>query len=241
MFVPPRISRLAEASGVEGYTLAGTQSLGGSRVEQHWNLPDEKNQAKKALESAGVDVFTMAPNVQMPDSGIDKFAELALARNPKIRLLVQQSWVPGDFLQQRISNNAQRDETDLKKLRADQATWRGQMEEQAKAINANAGRDAVTIVPVGDGVVRLRELIAEGKVPGLAKQSELFTDTIGHVNAPVQLLTAYCNFACITGRSPVGIKLSEDGVSDELNALLQQLAWETVTEYSWSGVKPPQP
>src|SRR5206468_11202090 len=109
----------------------------------------------------------------------------------------------------RVSGNAQRDETDLAKLRADQEKWREQMETQAKAINEKAGRTAVVIVPAGDAVVKLRELVAAGKVPGITKQSELFTDTIGHGQGPIVLLTSYCNFACITGRSPVGLKVSE--------------------------------
>ncbi len=240
MFVPGRVAQMAKAADVMEYQLAGTQGLGGSRVQQHWDLPEEKNQAKKVLEKAGADVFTMAPNVKMPDDGIDRFAELGLKHNPKIRLLVQESWVPGDYLDKRIANNALRDETDLAKLRADQEKWRGQMEAQAKAINQKAGREAVLIVPVGDAVVKLRELVAAGKVPGIAKQSELFRDTVGHGKAPILILTAYCNFACITGRSPVGLKVSEKDVSDELNALLQRIAWETVTAYPMSGVEAPK-
>jgi hypothetical protein len=98
MFVPGRIAQMTKAAGVKEYQLAGTQGLGGSRVQQHWDLPAEKNQAKKILEKGGADVFTMAPNVKMPDEGIDRFAELGLKHNPKLRLLVQESWVPGDFL-----------------------------------------------------------------------------------------------------------------------------------------------
>jgi hypothetical protein len=237
MFVPGRMAQLAKLAGVKEYTAVGTQGLGGSRVQQHWDLPEDKNQAKKILKKASVDVFTMAPNVKMPDDGIDRFAELGLEHNPKIRLLVQESWVPGDYLDQRIKSNAQRDETDLAKLRAHQEKWRGQMEAQARALNQKAGRDAVLIVPAGDAVVKLRELVAAGKVPGLSRQSDLFTDVTGHGKAPILVLTAYCNFACITGRSPVGLKLPEPGVSDELHVLLQQIAWDTVRAYPMSGVK----
>jgi hypothetical protein len=179
----------------------------------------------------------MAPNVKMPDEGIDRFAELALKHNARIRLLVQESWVPGDYLDKRVANVTQRDETDLAKLRADQLKWREQMEAQAKAINEKVGRAAVLIVPAGDAVVKLRELVAAGKAPGIAKQSELFTDPIGHGKGPILLLTSYCNYACITGKSPVGLKVSEKDVSDELNELLQKIAWETVTAYPLSGVK----
>lgn len=237
MFVPPRVAAMTKAADFKEYQLAGSQGLGGSRVQQHWDLPDEKNQAKKALEKGDVDIFTMAPNVKMPDEGIDRFAELGLKHNPKMRLLVQESWVPADYLEQRVTNNDQRDAADLSKLRADQEKWRGQMEAQAKAINEKAGRQAVAIVPVGDAVVKLRELVAAGKAPGLTKQSELFSDTIGHGKGPILILTAYCNFACITGKSPVGLKVSEPGVSEELNTLLQQIAWDTVTAYPLSGVK----
>jgi hypothetical protein len=237
MFVPGRVAQMTKASGVKEYQLAGAQGLGGSRVQQHWDLVAEKNQAKKALEKGDVDVFTMAPNVKMPDEGIDRFAELGLKHNPKLRLLVQESWTPGDYLDKRITNNAQRDETDLARLRADQEKWRGQMEAQAKAINEKAGRAAVTIVPVGDAVVKLRELIAEGKAPGVVKQSDLFTDVIGHGKPPILLLTAYCNYACITGRSPVGLRVEEKGIDAELGTLLQKIAWETVTAYPHSGVK----
>jgi hypothetical protein len=86
-------------------------------------------------------------------------------------------------------------------------------------------------------VVKLRELMAAGKAPGLTKQSELFTDTIGHGKPPIQILVAYCNYACITARSPVGLRVEEKGVSDELNKVLQQIAWDTVTAYPMSGVK----
>jgi hypothetical protein len=237
MFVPGRMAQLAKLAGISAYQSVGAQGLGGSRVQQHWDLADEKNQAKKALEKGEVDIFTMAPNVKMPDEGIDRFAELGLKHNKRMRFLIQESWVPGDFLDQRITNNSQRDETDLGRLRADQEKWRSQMEAQARAINEKAGRQAVCIVPVGDAVVKLRELVAAGKVPGIARQSELFTDPIGHGKAPVQALTAYCQFACITGKSPVGLGATDKALGDDLNRLLQQVAWETVVGYPLSGVK----
>jgi hypothetical protein len=155
-----------------------------------------------------------------------------------MRFLVQQSWLPFDYLEQRVKSNAERDTVplDVARLRADHAKWRGQMEAQVKALNKKAGRDAVFIVPAGDAVVKLRTLVAEGKAPGLTKQSELFTDPIGHGRPPVVILVSYCNFACITGRSPVGLAVQEPAVSVELHALLQRIAWDTVRAYPLSGV-----
>src|SRR5207249_6895423 len=71
MFVPGRMAQYVKAGDVKDYHLAGTQGLGGSRVIQHWDLADEKNQAKKALEQGKTDIFTMAPHVKVPDEGID--------------------------------------------------------------------------------------------------------------------------------------------------------------------------
>ncbi len=237
MFVPALLDRMVKAADFKEYQFVGKQGIGGSRVQQHWDLAEEKNQAKKALEKGNVDIFTMAPNVKMPDEGIDRFVELGLKHNPRMHFLVQESWVPGDGLDKRISSNDQRDQTNLAQLRSDQEKWRGQLEAQARALNQKAGREAVQIIPAGDAVLKLRELIAAGKVPGIAKQSDLFTDTIGHGKVPVLALVSYCNFACITGRSPVGLKVAEKGISEELNALLQKIAWETVTGYPMSGVK----
>jgi hypothetical protein len=53
----------------------------------------------------------------------------------------------------------------------------------------------------------------------------------------VQALAAYCNFAAIYGRSPEGLTLNEQGVTDEQHKLLQRIAWDTVSNYSRSGVK----
>ena len=86
----------------------------------------------------------------------------------------------------------------------------------------------------------LRELIAAGKAPGLTKQTDLFTDPIGHGKEPILALTTYCNFACIYKISPVGLKDTNanlDKLSHELKPLLQQIAWDTVSNYPLSGVK----
>jgi hypothetical protein len=238
MFVPERVALMAKAASVKEYQLAGRQGIGGSRVIQHWDKDKGDNQAKKALEKGDVDIFTMAPHLKIPDEGIDRFVELGLKHNPKMRFLVQQSWMPFDYLDKRVKNNAERDagKLDVDRLRAQHAKWRGEMETQAKALNKSAGREAVFIVPAGDAVVKLRELVAEGKAPGITKQSELFTDAIGHGKAPVVILVSYCNYACITGRSPVGLQVKEPSISAELNALLQRIAWDTVLTYPMSGV-----
>ena len=40
MFVAPRIEQLVKSADIQGHKLVGTQGIGGSRVIQHWDLPD---------------------------------------------------------------------------------------------------------------------------------------------------------------------------------------------------------
>jgi hypothetical protein len=238
MFVPARVEQLVKSAGIEGHKLVGTQGIGGSRVIQHWELAKDKNKAKPALESGQVDVFTMSAHLAVPDAGIENFAELGLKHNPKLRLLVQASWMPFDQVAEgrRIRDNSERDQTKLDELQASTAEWRKKLEAQADELNKQHDRRAVFIVPVGDAVVKLRELIVAEKFPGVTKQADLFRDPIGHGLGHVQALAAYCNFAAIYRRSPEGLKLNEPGVDDAQHAILQRIAWETVSNYSHAGI-----
>lgn len=238
MFVPQRIEQLVKAAGIQGHKLVGTQGIGGSRVIQHWDQADEKNKAKPALASGEVDVFTMAPHVTIPDEGITKFTELGLTHNPKLRLLLQASWYPFDVPDQekRIRDNSQRDAMKIEDLQAAVDGWRTKLEAQVEELNKKHGRKALFIVPVGDAVVKLRAMVVEGKYPGVKSQSELFIDPIGHVGPHLQALAAYCNYAAIYQTSPAGLKVTTNGTNDEQHAILQKLAWDVVSRYSYSGV-----
>ena len=241
MFVAPRIEQLVKSAGIEGHKLVGTQGIGGSRVIQHWELEDGKNKARPALESGQVDVFTMAAHLALPDPGIANFTELGLKHNPNLKLFVQASWMLFDQTapQQRVRDNSERDAVNLDELHASTAAWRKNLETQVDELNMQHGKQAVFIVPAGDAVYELRRQIVAGKFPGVTKQSELFRDPIGHGLGHVQALTAYCNYSAIYGRSPEGLSLNEQGVTPEQHALLQKIAWDTVSNYSRSGVTKP--
>jgi len=91
--MPPVLTEAAEAYGIEGHKVLGIQRLGVSRTSQHWNLPDEQNQAKQALKAGNVDAFVMSP-IGMPDPGIENFVKLGLEHNPDAKFYIQISW-PG--------------------------------------------------------------------------------------------------------------------------------------------------
>ena len=250
IFVADRLAPLAKAAGITGHELIGKQMLGGSRVRQHWDLADRMNPAKKALIAGDVDVLTMSPNWMVPDDGIALFTDLGLKHNPQLRGLVQMSWPAFDHWEpignpalwnpaKKINHNDERDARSLDGPRAVNAGAKAVIENQIASLNAKYGRDVIHVVPVGDAVLRLRERVAAGNVPGIKRQSELFTDPIGHAKAPVMALATYCNFACIYGRSPVGLDDGArelDRIDPSLRRVLQEIAWDAVTSHPMSGV-----
>ena len=96
MPMPGPLDQIAKAAKIDGHKIAGLQGLGGSTVTQHWNLPDEKDNARKALKTGKVDVLTLSPHLMMPDEAIDKFTALMLEHNPNGRVTIQASWYPFD-------------------------------------------------------------------------------------------------------------------------------------------------
>ncbi len=244
IFTASMLPKMAEAAGI-GYQDAGRQMIGGSRTLQHWEVEDDKNLAKTALREGSVDVLTLSPHMILPDEGIDNFTKLGLEKNPKLRVLVQASWPAKDGNLTGEFHNAMRNDatveslTKLREMQREQ--WNTQLEAQVTALNTAVGKEAVHIIPVGDAVFALRERVIEGKAPGITKQADLFKDDLGHPMPALSVLVTYCHFAAIYQRSPVGLPvpaaLKDAPQATELNALLQQLAWDAVTHDPMSGVK----
>jgi hypothetical protein len=95
--MPPVLTEMVTAYGIDGHKVLGIQRLGVSRTSQHWDLADNQNQAKQALKEGNVDAFVMSP-IGMPDPGIDNFVKLGLEHNPNAKFYIQISW-PGMGLQ----------------------------------------------------------------------------------------------------------------------------------------------
>ena len=209
-FVPALLAEIAKSAGIAGHEQVGISSIGGSRVIQHWDLVDEKHQAKAALTAGKVDVLTLSP-IWMPDDGIEKFAKLGLEHNPNIRVTVQEYWMPNDEyvpvypLQagKGIDHNA----TDLAKLHVANDQYCRDVEEYVGNLNRELGKEVVYVVPVGVAADLLRDKLAAGQAPGLKMPWDLFRDSWGHPDAPLQVLDGYCHYAVIYHRSPVGLPM----------------------------------
>jgi hypothetical protein len=245
-YVPPPLGEFAEAAKIKDHTLVDIQKLGASKTLQHWNLPEEKNKAKQALKKGEVDVFVMSP-IQFPDEGIDNFVKLGLEKNPDMRFVVQISWGGWDIDNQDFPKGANnkvdwnKTPEQIKKLyeRNIKAA-----EEQADAINKKAGKKVLFLVPSAQALVTLRTKIANKEMPGLTSQAELFRDPISHPTPPLETLNTYLHYAVIYGQSPVGLpvpdllkKARKDAWDEKFNRTLQEIAWETASNYSFSGIK----
>jgi hypothetical protein len=96
------------------------------------------------------------------------------------------------------------------------------------------------VVPSAIAVYELRKQIVRGKVPGIAQQSEIFSDDIGHPRVPLAHLVSYVWYAAMYRESPIGLQALVD-VSDPTSApreaLLQKLAWNAVVSEPMSGVR----
>ena len=244
VFVPGILKDIVQGAGIRDHVQVDVSSIGGSRVIQHWDLPDEKNKAKTALKTGKVDVFTLSP-IYLPDEGIANFVQLALEHNPAIRLTVQEFWLPFDLYDptRKKADKPDRNAMTGEELRRRHEPYFKSMDDHVRELNAKHGKPVVQVVPVGQAVIALREKIIAGQAPGLATQEELFTDPIGHVRGPIQALTAYCHFAVLYRKSPAGLGvpavLAKDKPAEpeKLNRLLQELAWEAATSHPLTGVR----
>lgn len=247
-YVPEPLGKMAEAREIEGHKLIGLQSLGASRTLQHWNLPDDKNQAKQALKTGEVDVFIMSP-ISFPDQGVENYVKLGLEHNPQMRFIVQLSWGGGDIDNQDFPKGAF-DNVDKEKTRDQLKTlYRRNIqagEAQADEINKKygKGKKILALVPGAQAMVTLRTKIADKDWSGLSKQGELFVDAV-HPSAPMEALNTYMHFAVLYGQSPIGLPMpamlrnaKRTAWDDGFNQSLQELAWETVTKYPYSLVSP---
>jgi len=250
LFMPGILKELVKSAGIEGHEQVTAQMIGGSRVIQHWDLADDKNKVKPALKTGKVDVLTLSP-IYLPDAGIENFVKLAIEHNGETRILLQEFWLPYDIYalnyQKEKPKPVDRNSRTAEELQKESQPYFASIEEHVAALNKQVGKPAVYVVPVGQAAIALREKIIAGQAPGLKVQNDLFTDPIGHATAPLQVLTAYCHYAVIYRRSPVGLAMPStlkgmkgevsDETKEKLNLLLQELAWDAVSKHPLAGVK----
>jgi hypothetical protein len=155
VFTYRQVEQIATSAGLK-HQLAGLSSIGGSTVQKHWDVPEEKSAVKQVLKAGKADVLTLSP-IWLPDEAIEQFVKLGIEHNPTLRISVQEYWMPNDEYEpvyplqtkKKVDHNA----TDLTKLRDATLRYAKDIEDHVKGINQRLGKDAVLIVPVGMAAV----------------------------------------------------------------------------------------
>jgi len=199
------------------------------------------------LEKGEIDVFVWGAT-DVIASGMEKLLPLLLElgpkHNPKFRgIYIQMPWLVHDG-RQGVKLAEEYENTDLAEMQVKLEKSRKQQEAWADTINAKAGKRVVFLVPLGDGMLEVRKMIAAGKFPGDAKQSVgkisvLGGDIMPHQGLLCRRLGNYMHFAAICRMSPEGLKFpgkDGDGLTDEQRAILQKLAWDMVSKYPYAGI-----
>ena len=243
------LDRMAKSAGFADSTIVGVSSIGGSRVVQHAAVKS----VKEALTAGGVDVLMTTP-IYLPDPGIEQLAELGLEHNPKFRLTMMEFWLPFDNYEPRNYTNgpkgsptehvkppaADHNTATEESLRRIHQRYFDEMDAHVVTVNVKLGKQVVLVVPVGQAVNALRGKIIAAQAPGLKTQWDLFTDPLGHPKPTLSILMGYCHYAVIYRKSPIGLpvpkELGTGKQAEELNRLLQEIAWDVVMHHPLSGV-----
>ena len=239
------VAALAKEAGFSTHSTAGRHMIGGSTPMQHWNQgTEETNTVKVALRSGQVDVLTLASNAVIPEQGIDNFADLAFKHNPDVRVLLQMSWGTYDGLGSTMKPEWRDLMTaeDLAGMREALELHKDRMRQQLRSINDRHGKTFAFLVPSAIAVLKLREEVLHGRVPGVTKQTDLYRDGLGHAKQPIADLNAYLFFAAIYRKSPIGLTAldtQKTSTSKAQHRVLQQIAWETILGEPYSGVRLP--
>src|SRR4051812_27133087 len=149
VFVPGILADMAKGAGIPDHQMVGLSSIGGSRVIQHWDVADEKNEAKEALRHGKVDVLTLSP-IHLPDEGIEKFAKLAVAHNPKVRVTVQELWLPFDLYDGHTKRpkTVDHDAPTVAALKKEHEPYFKGMDAHVRDLNQKLGKQVLFVVPV---------------------------------------------------------------------------------------------
>ena len=111
---------------------------------------------------------------------------------------------------------------------------------RSEVARLNPGAPEPYIIPAGLALLRLKQAVEAGQVPGV---NDFFATMFQAGGADIHMTSAGAYFvslvfyACMFQASPEGIVNESDGALTEAQAaVLQRVAWQTVTGYSLSGV-----
>ena len=233
---------LCQAAGITGHKKIG------NRPDLNGNV---LNHVMPLLEKGEIDAYIFQYSYVGPGAPnfLPTLVELGPKHNPNFRgVFMQMPWLVHDG-RQGVKLPEEYEQTDLAEMQVKMEKYRKQQEAYVDEVNAKAGKRVVFLVPLGDGMLEVRKMIAAGKFPGVTKVSGsvLGGDHMPHQGLLGMRLGAYMHFAALYRMSPEGLKFpgkEGDGLTDEQRPILQKLAWDMVSKYPYAGIakfESPQP
>ena len=232
-------------------TTVSEHIVNGAPLDYIWNNPNSdeygryRANAFEALGSGDVDVFVMTERVPIsetvewhtPSLYASNFYNLAMDTNQQTQVYLYETWAD---IRSGTGVDVEHDYNDhipwRDRLEQDLALWEGIV------ADVNAQRDPgdteMLLIPAGQAMARMYDAIEAGTVPGITDISDLFGDSI-HMNALGLYFVAQVHYATIFAADPAGLPTALVDQWDQpfdvppaaLAAVMQEIAWETVTEY----------
>ena len=235
-YMAKKFDLIAKAAGKKEHELVGWRySGGGSGAVDKWWAKGADEEPRKSVAAGKVDVLTVCTYWMKKGSEqercVRKFVKLMQESNPDGLVYLITTKIPSDGKYEGGWDA---------RTKAELAELSGWIDETHRyetpyaalvdEINKAYGKKVIKEVPLYYGQALLRAQIIDGKVPGVKKQSEIYSDAMGHVSELGQRLNAYTVFAAIYGESPVGLHVPEweksgDTVQRAQNLSLQKVAW----------------
>lgn len=215
--------------------------------------------SRVALERGEVDALLICMWASYPPrwyarvgekSSLSELAALGATNNKDFRILWHAFMMPAF---DKPAAEGQTPPVNLKKTRDNLVAERKLLEAEVDGVNQRLGRRVACIVPVADAGLAFMDEVVAGNVPGVTEPAALFSQPGAwgpgrHLIA----LAAYCHYATLYRSSPEGLtvpfpefKTRPKGAAEDIvlgaltpaeDALLQRIAWETVSKYPYAGV-----
>ena len=250
------LSEVAASGGKNLYYIRKT--IPGCGIEGNWNLNEkgfaspegwmnnyQRVFAEKKVEHLFLQPFPNPPGIDSDAEFGGNFIQLARKHNPAVQPWLYAQWPALKWGKDAHCEGAGWMKPVWYPPNRQPATWEEAMankmlyyKEVFVRWNALEGEKPVRLVPGGPALIRLKEAIESGDIPGIKEfNAEIFSDNI-HLSRPGRYLIALVHYACLYGESPEGkVAHANSGLNAEQARLFQRIAWETVLAEPLSGVK----
>jgi len=204
--------------------------------------PRVHERAKKIIkENAPFDYYISQPFFMYGKLTIEeemeyagKFYALVLAESPKA-----DQWIYAQFGPWELPN-AFTNQVWIKARKA--ADWREGMKTHIATCEQLRERDQakypahpIRIIPCASALLALEQAMSEGKIPGMTNfPVEIYTDNI-HLGYKGCYMLGLVHYACLYGKSPVGLVVPDTNLTIEQQTKMQEIAWDVVSKYPWAG------